>query len=183
MGLDTVELLMGFEEEFGIEIPDEVAERLTTVRELHDYLSNTLILVEPMKCLSQKIFYKLRRGLIEIYKLQRKDITPNTLLSELVSYDQLQDGWPYLEMFIEMRTPSFEVSNKLLGFTLSSRTLNMEELVQSLIKLNPKFLVPDDRPEIHDIYRRIVDVTVRQLNVNREEVHMDASWTKDLGAD
>ena len=31
--LDTVELVMAFEEEFNIEIPDEVAEKITTVGE------------------------------------------------------------------------------------------------------------------------------------------------------
>ena len=31
--LDTVELVMAFEEEFNIEIPDEIAEKITTVGE------------------------------------------------------------------------------------------------------------------------------------------------------
>ena len=31
--LDTVELIMEFEEEFSIEIPDHVAEKITTVKE------------------------------------------------------------------------------------------------------------------------------------------------------
>ena len=31
--LDIVELIMAFEEEFGIEIPDEVAEKIRTVRD------------------------------------------------------------------------------------------------------------------------------------------------------
>jgi acyl carrier protein len=38
--LDTVELVMAFEEEFDIEIPDEDAERLTTVGEAVSYLKN-----------------------------------------------------------------------------------------------------------------------------------------------
>ncbi len=36
--LDTVELVMTFEEEFGAEIPDEDAEKLTTVGAVIEYL-------------------------------------------------------------------------------------------------------------------------------------------------
>lgn len=36
--LDTVELVMAFEEEFGIEIPDEDAEKLQTVGDAVKYL-------------------------------------------------------------------------------------------------------------------------------------------------
>lgn len=35
--LDTVELVMALEEEFGIEIPDEDAEKITTVQQAIDY--------------------------------------------------------------------------------------------------------------------------------------------------
>lgn len=38
--LDTVELVMAFEEEFGIEIPDEAAEKITTVKDAVDYIKN-----------------------------------------------------------------------------------------------------------------------------------------------
>ena len=36
--LDTVELVMRFEEEFGIEIPDEDAEKIQSVRDAVDYI-------------------------------------------------------------------------------------------------------------------------------------------------
>ena len=40
--LDTVELVMALEEEFEAEIPDEDAEKITTVKEAIDYIqSNT----------------------------------------------------------------------------------------------------------------------------------------------
>ena len=36
--LDTVELVMAFEEEFSVEVPDEVAETLKTVGNVVDYI-------------------------------------------------------------------------------------------------------------------------------------------------
>tara|TARA_B100000965_G_scaffold226063_1_gene189246 strand:+ start:1010 stop:1243 length:234 start_codon:yes stop_codon:yes gene_type:complete len=39
--LDTVELIMQFEEEFEIEIPDEDAEKITSVGQAVDYINKT----------------------------------------------------------------------------------------------------------------------------------------------
>ena len=36
--LDTVELIMAFEEEFDIEIPDEDAQKIKTVKDVIDYI-------------------------------------------------------------------------------------------------------------------------------------------------
>lgn len=36
--LDQVELVMAFEEEFGVEIPDEDAEKIATVKDAVDYV-------------------------------------------------------------------------------------------------------------------------------------------------
>jgi acyl carrier protein len=40
--LDTVELVMALEEEFGLEIPDEDAEKITTVGETIEYIEKNL---------------------------------------------------------------------------------------------------------------------------------------------
>jgi acyl carrier protein len=40
--LDTVELVMALEEEFGCEIPDDDAEKITTVQEAINYINNNL---------------------------------------------------------------------------------------------------------------------------------------------
>ncbi len=38
--LDTVELIMEFEDEFGLEIPDEDAEKILSVSQAVDYIEN-----------------------------------------------------------------------------------------------------------------------------------------------
>ena len=40
--LDTVELVMAIEEEFGLEIPDEDAEKIATVQNAIDYVSKRI---------------------------------------------------------------------------------------------------------------------------------------------
>lgn len=40
--LDTVELVMALEQEFKIEIPDEEAEKITTVQQAIDYIGQNL---------------------------------------------------------------------------------------------------------------------------------------------
>ncbi|MDD5433822.1 MAG: acyl carrier protein [Nitrospira sp.] len=40
--LDTVELVMAFEEEFGIEIPDDDAEKIITVQNSVDYIKERM---------------------------------------------------------------------------------------------------------------------------------------------
>ena len=40
--LDTVELVMALEEEFETEIPEEEAEKITTVQQAVDYINNNL---------------------------------------------------------------------------------------------------------------------------------------------
>ena len=39
--LDTVELVMAFEEEFGCEIPDDAAEKILTVKDAIEYLEKS----------------------------------------------------------------------------------------------------------------------------------------------
>ena len=40
--LDLVEMIMAFEDEFSIEIPDEEAENIKTVKDIYTYIDNRL---------------------------------------------------------------------------------------------------------------------------------------------
>ena len=65
--LDTVELVMAFEEEFGIEIPDEDAEKITRVKEAIEYIESGIKLI-----LSPK---SIRAFLTEIAPIEQGIVT------------------------------------------------------------------------------------------------------------
>lgn len=182
MGLDSVELVMAIEEEFGLDIPDRDAEKMFTVGDIYEWLKLRIATADPIACLTQRIFYKLRRALIENYRLERHLIAPDTRLTDLLSLDLVEEGWPFLQMFIDLKTPPFKVANEFLGFRLTDQTLTMRELVESLIMINGGDLAPQRESE-QEIWNRLVRVFVRQVNVRPEEVVPNASITRDLGID
>src|SRR5260370_42688860 len=62
MGLDGVEIIMRTEETFGIEIPDNVAQQILTPAALVDFVAAKVPMKPTEECLSQQLFYRLRRG-------------------------------------------------------------------------------------------------------------------------
>jgi acyl carrier protein len=63
MGLDTVELVLAVERVFGIEISDEVAGKISTVGELHEYVVAELTRLGRPN-LNPEITYDLLRNVI-----------------------------------------------------------------------------------------------------------------------
>ena len=64
MGLDSVELLIRVEQEFGIDIPDRDAERLTTPRTVADYICTRIELAPTVACLTRSAFYRIRAAMV-----------------------------------------------------------------------------------------------------------------------
>ena len=93
MGLDTVELVVRFEDAFGIKIPDKVAAELTTPRQVTDYVLTQLKLVDRTACMSQQAFYRLRRAFVAIEAIERAQFRPDAKLSELVPVEKRQRIW------------------------------------------------------------------------------------------
>lgn len=96
MGLDGVELVMEFEDEFGLEIPDD--ERLPSVHDVVEYVHAELRRTVPQaeSCLTSRSFYRLRRELTKFLSLSRRDITPKTELGSLIPQEQRRDLWQTL---------------------------------------------------------------------------------------
>jgi hypothetical protein len=101
MGLDTVELVISFEDAFGMAIPDEVAAQLTTPRKVTDYIIAQVVVSEDPSCLSQQAFYFLRRKLASSLNISRRDLAPNTRLENLIPVENRRLLWARLKTQLE----------------------------------------------------------------------------------
>lgn len=93
MGLDLVELVIRFENAFGIPIPDEVAGDLTTPRQVTDYIYSQLKRGEQQSCLPQGAFYLLRKEFVPALGIQRSHFRPAAKLADLIPVKNRQELW------------------------------------------------------------------------------------------
>ncbi|MDY7108261.1 MAG: hypothetical protein SYC29_06450 [Planctomycetota bacterium] len=95
VGLDGVELVMEWEEAFGIEIPDDAASRVRTVGEVVDLIHAQLRTRKARDeyCRTSRAFYDLRRSLCPLMGLPRRAIAPKTRLSEIIPKKRRKEVW------------------------------------------------------------------------------------------
>ena len=93
MGLDLVELVIRFEDAFGVAIPDKVATELTTPRQVTDYLVSQLDLGSQKSCISQQAFYRLRKQFLPLTQLQRGEFRTTVMLSQLFPVESRKELW------------------------------------------------------------------------------------------
>ena len=93
MGLDTVELVIRFEEAFGIAIPDEDAANLTTPRHVKFYVLSRLTQGAHSTCMAQQAFYVLRREFVPLLGIPRSQFRPAVNLSSLIPIESRNEVW------------------------------------------------------------------------------------------
>lgn len=116
MGLDTVELVFAFEDEFGITIKDEDTEHLTTPAAVTDYIMARVHTRVDESCPSQVGFYRIRSILVQAFGIPRNQISPQTLWSQLFASD-LQTQWRKLRQ--EINVARFPQLQRTRAFLLS----------------------------------------------------------------
>lgn len=177
MGLDGVEIVMRTEEAFGIEIPNEVAARLLTPAALVDYVAANVPLKETDECLSQQMFYRLRRGFRSQLKALSSTFELDTPLKEILHKDQWPQAWAAIRA--EVGEPEWPVSIRWPGL-LSDGPKTVRELIWQVAASLPK---PDTaageawtRPRIQAEVRRIVGEQVGAWDYS-----LKAKFVDDIG--
>lgn len=97
MGLDSVELVIRFEDTFGISISDEVAATLTTPRKVIDYVVTQVVTSDDHACLSQQAFYFLRSGFMKRLQVPRSAFRVDAPLRLLIPKQNRKRVWEELK--------------------------------------------------------------------------------------
>jgi acyl carrier protein len=87
MGLDTVELVMTVEEQFEIEIPDEIAATLETVGLLHDFVVSELERRSLSPIDKAAVFSRLRNIICEHTGIEPHRIAPDAYFVRDLHFD------------------------------------------------------------------------------------------------
>ncbi|MDY7095190.1 MAG: hypothetical protein SX243_19610 [Acidobacteriota bacterium] len=114
MGLDIVELLLNVEETFDLHLPNEDAQHLDTPRKLIDYLEARLLTQDTGPCLSQRAFYRLRRGIEQVQNIPTRSVTPSTTLESLFPVRERRQAWKALQKALGLPLPSLHRSTRVV---------------------------------------------------------------------
>ena len=129
MGLETVELVIRFEEAFGITISDEAAARMTTPREVTDFIATQVAVADRDACLSQQAFYFLRRGFCNRLHLPRSAFHPDVALQTLIPKQNRKQMWGQLQTELGSKVLPDLVRPLWLFYLLSAGTLSLTVFV------------------------------------------------------
>jgi hypothetical protein len=177
MGLDSVEILMRAEEAFGIEIPDSVAERLLTPADLVDFVAAHVPLKPTEECLSQQVFYRLRRGFRSQMKALSSTVDLDTPLKELLQKDQWPRIWEAVRA--EVGEPVWPVAIPSPGL-LSGGPTTVRQLIWHVVAALPKPNIAAGetwtRTRIQAEIRRIVGE-----EIGAHDYRLNARFVEDIG--
>lgn len=113
MGIDLVELVMDFEDEFNLTIPDEDYEHLRTVGDMYEYvISKKGDAIEhpslPRVCLTMVVFSRLRPALQVLADVPRRSIRTKTSLGSLTAHAERRDVWESVKELTSLQLPKLQ---------------------------------------------------------------------------
>lgn len=96
-GPDIVAMVMAVEEKFNITLPDEDAEKIRNMGQLHDYVFDRVARGQEQICFTSAAFYRLRRALGEVCGVPREQVRPQARLDDLIPLNDRARCWRELQ--------------------------------------------------------------------------------------
>ena len=199
MGLDSVELVITLENKFGIMVPDEEWEKTCTVQEISNKLLEKITLKPNEKCISQIIFYKIKRAIIDLNIVPSNfELKRNTYIIDILSTNMTATNWNKLEQKLQLKLPrlvkmdfnkNLDTHIKVFGFKTIKRRQpvtkgTIGQLVDWVISLNYEKMIKIDKiSSKYEIERVVSGIISNNIGVPINQIEMHHSITNDLGVD
>ncbi len=178
MGLDSVELVLGFEAAFGIAIPDAVAEKMLTPRQTVNYIASSLEPTADPRCLTRELFCRLRHALCTVLA-KDVDVQPATLIREICDKRE----WP--RIWSGIRETSGD-SNWPERVPWKGWRVDAPETFRDLTLFIAMHLPPPDLSRGEPWTRERIELVVRRVvweTIGVQGFNLDDHYVRDLGVE
>jgi acyl carrier protein len=176
MGLDTVELIMAFEQEFDVRISDEDASQMATVGQTCDRIVS-LLQTKPQGdrvCATARSFYRLRAELLH-RDVERHLVRGDATIGALVP-QRMRREWPRIADAAGLRREP----NVLFRSKFPDPHLTLRALVAQRCKAAYRRI--DGSIDQAAVFERIRSIVAEQLGISRERIQLQSRYIDDLGA-
>ena len=181
MGLDTVELVMEFEDEFGISIPDEDAEKIQTLGQTVDYIVKILAgrgrSISGL-CPSARRFYAMRRGLGVRFSVPRAQVRPSAEIGALIPAGPARARWGQFARESGLPRPP-------MSFFPTRRFPLPQITVAQLIRASRRSTEYFDASGVNvdAVWEKVRQIVSEQMGVDVSELHRRTHYINDLNCD
>lgn len=192
MGLDTVDLIFSFERYFEHEMPDPVAETLSTVRDVAQWYSQQLGLVEQPSVIRHMVQDQVLAALavptavgeaVDALLLIQMLPDDNTVLT--FQQRLLADSGLNMSLLSPPVPRPVTLLSRLFGrdpnMLWEGQTIG--KLVDWLVSTNYKTLLVPPLSNRYEVERAVIGITSESSGVSVEEVKLESRFTYDLGMD
>lgn len=158
MGLDGVQIIVDTENCFGIEIDNKAASRMRTVEDLVNHVWNNIEHRETKSCLTQILFFRLRKIFVEELKILPNQFKPDTHLAEFGEREKLDILFSRLKSELKLELPTIFTASRFLFF-FKTQSDTVQDLIDGIIYNNMKELEKEYGISKDSVFSIIASIT------------------------
>ena len=177
MGLDTVELVMEIEDEFGFSLPDADAELIQTAGQLHAYVCQRLRPARPGACPSARAFYRLRRVFLVHGPATRTAVRPSARVASLLP-PEFRHRWPVVAT--ELGVGDFFSFRGATEVRFPAVFTTARDLVRRMTMARPWEMPAAAGAFEREVWERVRQIISEQVGVAIEEIQPHTHFINDL---
>ena len=189
MGLDLVEIILAVEDKLQIDISDEEASEAVTVGMLHELIVGKVPVQDSQRCLTSTALYRVRRALVEVLGLARRQVRPDTRLDTrldtLLPVDRRRERWARIQTAMQLQAPDLRhplgtiMARSAVGLPDGMQTVG--DLARDVLGRNHAALAEASGGwNSKQVYKILCDIIVEQVGVERSKITPGARLVDDL---